>query len=324
MSNICENILGTIGNTPLIRLNKLTTGCKAQVVVKNEAFNPGLSAKDRIALNMIEEAEKAGIIKPGVTTIVEPTSGNTGIGLAMVAAVKGYKAVFIMPETMSVERRVTMAAFGAEIILTPGKDGMAGTIKMANHMKATMKDVWIPQQFENQSNPAKHEATTGPEVWRDTAGAVDYFIAGVGTGGTVSGTGRYLKSQKSSVKVIAVEPTESQVLAGKPAGQHKIQGIGANFVPGTYDKEVIDEIIPVKSDDAFSVARDLASQEGIFAGISGGAAVKAALDVAKRPEAEGKLIVVVLPDSGARYLSSALFASLNDAMAKLPTSPLPE
>jgi len=319
---IHQDLSTLIGHTPLVRLNRVTKGCRAQVVAKLEMMNPGLSVKDRISLAMLDDAEKAGLITPGVTTIVEPTSGNTGIGLGLVGTLKGYRTVLIMPASMSVERRVTMAAVGCEVIVTPPALGMPGAIKKALEIKETQPHIFIPQQFENPSNPNIHYRTTGPEVWEDTDGAVDCFVAGVGTGGTITGVSRFLKERKPGVKAVAVEPAESAVLSGGSMNPHKIQGIGAGFVPAIYNKDYVDEIIKVKSDDAIEMARRLATEEGIFAGISSGAAVAAAIEEAKRPEMEGKLIVVVLPDSGARYLSSPLFTELNERMKTLPITPV--
>ncbi len=301
-----DSILDTIGGTPLIRINKLNKG-KAEVYVKVDYFNPAGSAKDRVAAKMVEDAEKAGILKPGAT-IIEPTSGNTGIGLALVAAVKGYKLVLTMPETMSVERRKLIAAYGAQIVLTPGATGMQGAVDKARELNASIPGSWIPMQFDNPSNPKIHYETTGPEVYDALDGDIDAFVAGVGTGGTVCGVAKYLKEKKPSVKTFAVEPNTSQVLAGQPAGPHKIQGIGANFVPGNFDRSVIDEILPVASDDAGDTARAAAAQEGLLIGISSGAALWAALQLSERPEFEGKKIVAFLPDCGERYLSTWLFS----------------
>ena len=278
---------------------------QAEVVAKVEFFNPGGSVKDRVALNMIEQAEKDGILKPGAT-IIEPTSGNTGVGLSLVGAVRGYKVILTMPETMSIERRKLAAAYGTEIVLTPGSEGMKGAIAKAEELRDSIPGAVILQQFENPANPAIHQATTGEEIWTQTDGQVDIFVAGVGTGGTVSGTGKALKAHNPSVKVIAVEPATSAVLSGNPSGAHKIQGIGAGFVPKNYSSETIDEIIPVGNDEAFEAARAIAKEEGIFVGISSGAALYAATQVALRPENKGKRIVVLLPDTGERYLSTAL------------------
>lgn len=300
-----ENIIETVGSTPLVRINKLNEG-KGVVFVKVEYFNPGGSVKDRIAVAMIEDAEKAGVLKPGAT-IIEPTSGNTGIGLALVAAVKGYKLILTMPETMSVERRKLAAAYGATIDLTPGSEGMKGAIKRANELNAQIPGSWIPMQFENPSNPQRHYERTGQELLEALDGKVDVFVAGVGTGGTVSGVGKAVKEKYPSAYIVAVEPDTSAVLSGKPAGAHKIQGIGAGFVPKTFDASVVDEIIPVSSEAAGQAARACAAREGILVGISSGAALHTALELSKRPEFEGKNIVALLPDTGERYLSTWLF-----------------
>lgn len=303
---IHDSILELIGKTPIVRLNKL--GGKANIFAKVEFFNPGGSVKDRIGLAMIEDAERRGILKPG-GTIIEPTSGNTGIGLSLVGAVKGYKVILTMPETMSIERRKLAAAYGTEIVLTPGSEGMKGAINKAEELRDTTPGAVILQQFENPANAAYHEKTTGPEIVNDFTAAgkqVDVFVAGVGTGGTVSGTGRTLKKAFPDVHVVAVEPATSQVLAGQPAGPHKIQGIGANFVPGNFDRSAVDEIFPVENEQAFEASRAIARQEGIFVGISAGAALYAAQQIAQRPEYEDKNIVVLLPDTGERYLSTAL------------------
>ena len=306
MSKVKKNILETVGGTPLVELSGKTNKGAARVLVKAEYFNPGGSVKDRIAVAMIEAAEKDGTLKLGAT-IIEPTSGNTGVGLALVAAVKGYHLILTMPETMSVERRKLAAAYGAEIVLTPGSEGMKGAIAKANALRDSTPGAVILQQFENPANPAKHEATTGPEVWADSDGAVDAFVGGVGTGGTLSGVGRFLKSKKPSVKVFAVEPDTSPVLSQGKAGPHKIQGIGAGFVPKTLDTQVYDGVIPVAAEDAGKTARALAANEGLLVGISSGAAAFAALELAKKPEWAGKTIVALLPDTGERYLSTWLF-----------------
>ncbi len=303
---INNNVLETIGKTPLIRLNKLTQGLNATVVGKFESRNPGGSVKDRICLAMIEEAEKQGIIKPGAT-LIEPTSGNTGIGLAMVAAVKGYKLILTMPETMSIERRNLLKAYGAQLVLTPGPDGMGGAIKKAEELIASTPNSFLPQQFKNLANPKIHKETTGPEIWEDTDGKVDFLIAGVGTGGTITGVAEFIKPKKSSFKAVAVEPAGSPVLSGGKKGPHKIQGIGAGFKPDVLQLNLVDEIVQVTDDDALKTARALAQKEGLLVGISAGAATWAALEVAKRPENKGKLIVVILPDTGERYLSTVLF-----------------
>lgn len=300
-----------IGKTPLIELTRLedNLGLKSRVLAKLESKNPGGSAKDRIALSMIEAAERDGRLRPHQGyTIIEPTSGNTGVGLSMIAAARGYRAVIVMPETMSEERRRLMRAYGAELVLTPGAEGMAGAIRRAEELAATTPKSIIAGQFENPANPAAHYATTGPEIWADTVGEIDVLVAGVGTGGTITGVGRYLKEKKPDVRVIAVEPDTSPVLEGGDAGPHKIQGIGAGFVPEALDTSVYDEIIPVAAEDAFATGRALGRTEGILAGISSGAALWAALEVARRPEMAGKTIVVVLVDTGERYLSTELFA----------------
>ncbi len=306
MPKIYSNVLETIGKTPLIKLNRLTQGIDATVAVKLEAKNPGGSIKDRICLSIIEEAEKQGILKSG-STIVEATSGNTGIGLAMVSAVKGYKLVLTMPETMSRERVELLKAYGAQIILTSGSEGMNGAIKKAEEIIESTPNIFMPQQFKNQANPKAHLQTTGPEIWKDTNGKVDMLIAGVGTGGTITGIAQYIKAKKPSFKSIAVEPAASPVLSGGQKGPHKIQGIGAGFKPDVLKLDLVDEIIKVTDDDALKTARQLAQKEGLLVGISAGAATYAALEIANRPENKGKLIVVILPDTGERYLSTTLF-----------------
>jgi len=303
---IFDDITQTIGNTPLVRINKISEGSRATIVAKLESFNPLSSVKDRIGVSMITSAEKEGKIKPG-DTLIEPTSGNTGIALAFVAASRGYKLILTMPDTMSVERRQLLKIFGAKIVLTPGAEGMSGAVKKAEELNASIPGSIMLQQFKNKANPEIHKKTTAEEIWNDTDGKVDIVITGVGTGGTITGIGEVLKKRKSSIRMIAVEPEESAVLSGKKPGTHKIQGIGAGFIPEILNRDIIDEIITVKSEDAGKVARMLALREGILAGISSGAAMKVALDVAKRKENKDKLIVVILPDSGERYLSTWLF-----------------
>ena len=308
MTDIHKDLTELIGNTPLVEAveTEKKNGLKARILLKLESFNPGGSSKDRIALSMIEDAEKRGLIKPGAT-IIEPTSGNTGIGLALVARIKGYKCVLTMPDTMSVERRNLLKAFGAELVLTPGSEGMKGAIARADELHKEIPGSFIPGQFDNPANPAVHERTTAMEIWKDTDGAVDILVAGVGTGGTLCGTSRRLKSLKPEVKAVAVEPAESPVLSGGKAGPHKIQGIGAGFVPGNYDPSVVDSIITITNDEAFETARNLARDESILAGISSGAALAAAIKLSKDPANEGKTIVCVLPDTGQRDLSTNLF-----------------
>ena len=309
MAKIAKQLTELIGNTPLLELSKYSQakGLETPVIAKVEFFNPGGSVKDRIALAMIEDAEKKGLLKPGAT-IIEPTSGNTGVGLALVSAVKGYKLILTMPETMSVERRNLVKAYGAEVRLTSGKDGMPGAIKAAEQLRDSIPGSIILQQFENAANPAKHYATTGPEIWAQTDGKIDIFVAGVGTGGTVSGVAKYLKEQNPNVKVIAVEPKSSPVLNGGQSGPHKIQGIGAGFVPQTYNGALIDEVYDVENDDAIRAGRELAKYDGLLVGISSGAAAYAATEIAKRPENKGKTIVALMPDTGERYLSTVLYA----------------
>lgn len=309
MTKIAKKLTELIGNTPLLELNKFSSlkGLEQPIIAKIESFNPGGSVKDRVALAMIEDAEDKGLLKPGAT-IIEPTSGNTGVGLALVAAVKGYKLILTMPETMSIERRNLVKAYGATVKLTSGKEGMKGAIKAAEELRDSIPGSIILQQFENQANPQKHYATTGKEIWRDTDGTVEIFVAGVGTGGTISGVGKYLKEQNPKVKVVAVEPTTSPVLSGGQSGPHKIQGIGAGFIPSTYNSKYVDEIFQVDNDQAILTGRQLAQSDGLLVGISSGAAVFAASELAKRPENKGKRIVTLLPDTGERYLSTVLYA----------------
>ncbi len=310
--SIANDVTELIGNTPLVRLNRVTEGARAEVVAKLEFFNPAKSVKDRIGFSMIDSAEKAGVLTHA-KTIIEPTSGNTGIALAMVAAAKGYKLKLFMPETMSKERRMLLRAYGAELELTPGPEGMGGAISRAEALAASDPEKYfLPQQFKNPANPEIHRKTTAEEIWRDTDGKVDFLVSGVGTGGTITGIGEVIKARKPSFQVVAVEPDASPVLSGGAKGPHPIQGIGAGFVPGVLNTQIYDEIIRVKSDDAFAIARRMASEEGLLVGISSGAATWAALQVAQRPENAGKLIVVIIPSFGERYLSTALFAHLAD------------
>jgi cysteine synthase len=315
---IHRNLSDLIGCTPLVRLNRVTEGSYATVAAKLESFNPAGSVKDRIGFSMIDAAEREGLISPERSVLIEPTSGNTGIALAFIAAAKGYRLILVMPETMSLERRALIKAYGAELVLTPGSEGMKGAVARADELAATIPDSFVPQQFRNPANPAIHRSWTAEEIWFDTDGLVDIFVGGVGTGGTITGVGQVLKPRRPNLKIVAVEPTGSPVLSGGAPGPHKIQGIGAGFVPEVLDTDLIDEIIQVNEEDAYIMTRRLAREEGILVGISSGAAAHAAVTIAKRPENDGRLIVVVLPDTGERYLSHPVFQELTEAQTLVP------